>query len=172
MFTKEDILARLQNGESIDEIAKEMTDALNAADAQYQEETIKANAEKLEAERVKEAKRAAVDMMLDGLCDYLVAAGEGELLEDLKDADTDIVVDMIDSAIELTKTLEKLGNLEFAGLPFPMSVPKVEKKEEHKCGKGDCGCSKPDPAKVGFKLGQIAGLTDADAIIKSFLKDI
>lgn len=166
MFTKEDILARLQNGDSMDEIAKEMSDALNAANAEYQEETIKANAEKLEAERVMNAKRQAVDGMLDCLCDFLVAAGEEEMVEDLRDVDTDVVVDMLDSAVELAKTLEKLGNLEFTGLPIPLSIPKVEKKEECKRGKGDCGCDMP---KVSVK---VVDPTNADMIIKSFLKGI
>ena len=166
MFDKADILARLQNGDSMDEIAKEMTDVLNAANAEYQEETIKANAEKLEAERVMNAKRQAVDGMLDCLCDFFVAAGEEEFIEDLKDVETDTVVDMIDSAIELAKTLEKLGNLEFAGMPFPIAVPRVEEKGDYKCGKGDCGCSKP------ASFSATVNSKDADAIIKAFLKDI
>ena len=159
MFTKEDILARLQNGDSMDEIAKEMSEILNEAEADY-ESAKQADAE---ATRVMNAKRVAVDGMLDCLCDFLVAAGEDELIEDLKDVDTDVVVDMLDSAIELAKTLEKLGNLEFAGLPFPIAVPKVE----HKCGKGDCGCNKPEAFTVKAKVNP-----DADAIIKAFLRNI
>ena len=159
MFDKADILARLQNGDSMDEIAKEMTDALNAAHADY-ESAKQADAE---ATRVMNAKRVAVDGMLDCLCDFLVAAGEEEMIEDLKDVETDVVVDMLDSAVELAKTLEKLGNLEFAGLPIPIAVPKVE----HKCGKGDCGCSKPDAFTVKAKVNP-----DADAIIKAFLRNI
>ena len=159
MFDKADILARLQNGDSMDEIAKEMTDALNAAHADY-ESAKQADAE---ATRVMNAKRVAVDGMLDCLCDFLVAAGEDELIEDLKDVDTDVVVDMLESAVELTKTLEKLGNLEFAGLPIPIAVPKVE----HKCGKGDCGCNKPDAFTVKAKVNP-----DADAIIKAFLRNV
>ena len=163
MFDKADILARLQNGDSMDEIAKEMTDALNAAHADY-ESAKQADAE---ATRVMNAKRVAVDGMLDCLCDFLVAAGEEEMIEDLKDVDTDVVVDMLDSAVELAKTLEKLGNLEFAGLPIPLSIPRVEKKEDCKCGKGDCGCSKPDAFTVKAKVNP-----DADAIIKAFLRNV
>ena len=159
MFTKEDILARLQNGDSMDEIAKEMTEILNTAQADY-ESAKQADAE---ATRVMNAKRVAVDGMLDCLCDFLVAAGEDELIEDLKEVETDVVVDMLESAVELTKTLEKLGNLEFAGLPIPIAVPKVE----HKCGKGDCGCSKPEAFTVKAKVNP-----DADAIIKAFLRGI
>ena len=159
MFDKADILARLQNGDSMDEIAKEMTDALNAAHADY-ESAKQADAE---ATRVMNAKRVAVDGMLDCLCDFLVAAGEEEMIEDLKDVETDVVVDMLDSAVELAKTLEKLGNLEFAGLP----IPRVEKKEDCKCGKGDCGCSKPEAFTVKAKVSP-----DADAIIKAFLRNV
>ena len=111
-----------------------------------------------------DAKRAATDGMLDCLCDFLIAAGEGDLVKDLKDVDTDDVVEMLDSAIELVKTLEKLGNLEFAGLPLPLSIPRADKKEECKCGKGDC-----DTPKVSVKMVDPA---DADMIIKSFLRNI
>ena len=152
MFTKEDILARLQNGDSMDEIAKEMSDALNAAQADY-ESAKQADAE---ATRVMNAKRVAVDGMLDCLCDFLVATGEGDLVKDLEDVDTDGVVEMLDSAIEFTKSLEVLK-----GLEFPLA-PTVKSK----CGSGDCGCNKP---KVSVKVVDPA---DTDMIIKSFLKGI
>ena len=150
------ILARLQNGDSMDEIAKEMSDALNAANAEYQEETIRANAEKLEAERVMNAKRQAVDMMLDGLCDYLVAAGDEELLKDLNEVATDEVIEALDSIVVVAKSLEALKGLEFPLAP-------IAKKS---CGKGDCGCDMP---KVSVK---VVDPTNADMIIKSFLKGI
>ena len=159
MFTKEDILARLQNGDSMDEIAKEMSDALNAAQADY-ESAIQAD---VEANRIKEAKRAAVDMILDGVCDFLVASGKDKLIEDIKDIDTDDVVDMLDSAIELGETLDKLKDLEFVKMPVGLKFP----RDEHKCGSGDCGCSKPEAFTVKAKVNP-----DADAIIKAFLRNI
>lgn len=160
MFTKEDILARLQNGDSMDEIAKEMSDALNAAQADY-ESAIQADAE---ANRVRDAKRVAVDMILDGVCDYLVAAGKDKLIEDIKDIDTDDVIDMLDSAIELGETLDKLKDLEFIKMPVGLKFP----RDEHKCGSGDCGCSKPESFTVKTKVNP----ADADAIIKAFLRNI
>lgn len=159
MFTKEDILARLQNGDSMDEIAKEMSDALNAAQADY-ESAIQAD---VEANRIKEAKRVAVDMILDGLCDFLVASGKDKLIEDVKDIDTDDVIDMLDSAIELTETLDKLKDLEFVKMPVGLKFP----RDEHKSGSGDCGCSKPEAFTVKAKVNP-----DADAIIKAFLRNI
>ena len=155
MFTKEDILARLQNGDSMDEIAKEMSDALNAAGAEYEEAKQADN-------RVMDAKRVAVDGMLDCLCDFLVAAGEEDLVKSLEDVETDVVVDMIDSAIELTKTLDKLSNLEFVKMPTGLKFPKVE----HECGSGACECDMP---KVSVKVAEPA---DVDMVIKSFLKGI
>ena len=143
----------------MDEIAKEMSDALNAAQADY-ESAIQADAE---ANRVREAKRQAIDMILDGVCDYLVASGKDKLIEDIKDIDTDGVIDMLDSAIELSETLDKLKDLEFVKMPTGLKFPKVE----HKCGSGDCGCSKPDAFTVKAKVNP-----DADAIIKAFLRNI
>ena len=159
MFTKEDILARLQNGDSMDAIAKEMSEALNAAQQQYQEETIKANAEKLEAERVMNAKRVAVDGMIDCLCDYLVAAGEEALIEDLKDVDTDEMIEALDSILAFTKSLEALKGLEFPLAPIAKRT----------CSKGDCGNNKPEAFTIKAKVNSNP---DTDAIIKAFLKGI
>ena len=112
-FTKEDILARLQNGESTDTIAQEMANALNEAAAEKKALDAENAAKEKEEARVLEAKRAAVDEMLDAICDYLVAAGEADFIEDLKDIDTDKVIEMLDGAIDMAKSLEKLKELEF-----------------------------------------------------------
>ena len=42
MYTKEDLIARLQNGEDVDTIAQEMATALNAAQAAVEEEAKRA----------------------------------------------------------------------------------------------------------------------------------
>lgn len=113
MFTKEDILARLQNGETVDAIADEMATALNAAAAEKKALDAENAAKEKEEARVLEAKRAAVDEILDAICDYLVAAGEADFIEDLKEIDTDKVIEMLDGAIDMAKSLEKLKELEF-----------------------------------------------------------
>ena len=109
MFTKEDILARLQNGDSVDEIAKEMSDVLNAAHADYES----AKQVDAKASRVMEAKRVAVDNMLDAVCDYLVASGEGDLITPIKDIETDKIIELFDDSIKMAKSLEKLKDLQF-----------------------------------------------------------
>ena len=121
MFTKEDILARLQNGETTDAIAAEMAAALNEAEAEKKALDAEKVAKEKEKTRVLEAKRAAVDNMLDAICDYLVASGEGDLITDIKDIETDKVIEMLDDSIKIAKSLEKLKNLE-----FPMNLPKAK----------------------------------------------
>lgn len=113
MFTKADILARLQNGDTVDEIAKEMADALNEAEAEKRALDAELAAKEKEETRVLEAKRAAVDDMLDALCDYLVAAGEGDYVKDIAEVKTDKVIEMLDGSIEMAKSLEKLKGLQF-----------------------------------------------------------
>ena len=113
MFTKADILARLQNGDTVDAIAAEMANALNEAEAEKRALDAELAAKEKEETRVLEAKRVAVNDMLDAVCDYLVAAGEGDLIEDLREVDTDKVIEMLDSSIKMAKSLEKLKELQF-----------------------------------------------------------
>lgn len=114
MYTKEDLIARLQNGEDVDTIAQEMATALNAAQAAVEEEAKRAKKQKAEENRVRNAKREAALMMLDGLSDYLIAVGEDELQKELNDIDVDNLIKMLDSSIDMTKRLKKLESLEFA----------------------------------------------------------
>ena len=113
MFTKEDILTRLQNGETADAIANEMANALNEATAEKKALDAELATKEKEEIRVLNAKRVAVDSMLDALCDYLVAAGEGDYVKDIAEVKTDKVIEMLDGSIEMAKSLEKLKELEF-----------------------------------------------------------
>ena len=113
-FTKEDILARLQNGDTVDSIAAEMADMLNEAEAEKKALDAKKVAKEREEARVLEAKRVAADNMLDAVCDYLVASGEGDLITDIKDIETDKIIKLFDDSIKMAKSLEKLKDLEFS----------------------------------------------------------
>ena len=114
MFNKADILARLQDGDTVDQIADELAGAINEAQAEYKEIQEQEEANK-EAARVKEAKRQAVLGMIDCLCDYAVAAGGYEdFLDELHDVDVDKIVESIDSILGMVKLLGALDNLEFA----------------------------------------------------------
>ena len=112
-FTKEDILARLQNGETAEDIALEVANALNEAEAEKKALDAELAAKEKEETRVLNAKRVAVDGMLDAVCDYLVAAGEDDFIKDIKDIETDKVIEMLDGSINMAKSLEKLKDLQF-----------------------------------------------------------
>lgn len=146
-FTKEDILARLQNGETADAIASEMANALNEAQAEKKALDAEKVAKEQEEARVLNAKRAAIDDMLDAVCDYLIAAGEEDLVEEAKDIDTDKVIELLDGSIEMAKSLEQLK-----GLQFPMA-------ELHKA------------ATINPRVHKIVvDENNADAVIADFLK--
>ena len=120
MFDKTDILDMLKNGATVDEVASKMAEALNAANDEYtafQEAEAKKleeeKAAKAEAKRVYEAKREAVCMMLDGLVDFLIAAGEDELVQEVHNVEIADVVSMVDSSLETVRTLLKLREIEF-----------------------------------------------------------
>ena len=151
MFTKEDILARLQNGETADNIAQEMATALNEATAEKEALDAEKAAKEKEETRVLNAKRAAVDDMLDALADYFIAAGEGEYVKDIAEVKTDKVIEILDGSIEIAKSLEKLK-----GLQFPLA-------EMHKA------------ATINPKVHKIVVDTDAedaDKVIGDFLKKL
>ena len=148
MFTKADILARLQNGETVDAIAAEMANALNEAEAEKRTLDAELAAKEKEETRVLEAKRVAVNNMLDAVCDYLVATGEGDLIEDLKEVETDKVIEMLDSSIKIAKSLEQLKSLQF---PFG---------ELHKA------------ATINPRVHKIVVDADADKVIGDFLRNL
>ena len=122
MFDKADILAKLQNGATADAIADEFVSALNAAEKELKElEAKRAEEEKAEEDRTYAAKREAVCEVIDGLCDFVVASGDDEMLAELQNVDVDKMVRMFDEMIELSRSMARLKNLEF---------PKVENDED------------------------------------------
>ena len=148
MFTKADLLARLQNGDSIEDIANEMTDALNAAKDEYlaiQEEQAKVEAAEKEAamkaEAEKKAKREAMFEVLSAVGRYADVAGL-DVADILSIEYTDEALDeycaQVDTMLELAKSLEALSQLQF-GSP-------VEKDE-----KATCAASAPQASSTGLE---------------------
>ena len=128
MFTKADILARLQNGESTDAIAQEMANTLNEAAAEKKALDAEKAAKEKEETRILEAKREAVEHMLAAVADYLVIAGEGDFVVELKDIDVDKVIELLDGSIKMSKSLEKFKELQFPlfGINGPVAGPKAK----------------------------------------------
>jgi hypothetical protein len=121
MFDKSEILARLQNGDTVDDIAAEMTSALNAAHKDYIEEAkrmeevrIREERKMQEAARKEEAKREAMYMMIEGMCDYLSAdSGNEDLIHELQNTDFDKLMEGFDSIVDMAKSLANVRTLEF-----------------------------------------------------------
>lgn len=126
MFDKTDILKRLQNGETAEDIAKEMSDALNdamseqkAIEAKRAEEEKALEAKRAEEDRIYAAKREAVCSIIDGFSDFLIAGGNEDLIAEMRNVDPDKMVRMFDDMIEFASGLEHLAQLQF---------PRAEKK--------------------------------------------
>ena len=128
MFNKDDILARLQNGDSVDEIATEMANALNAAKTSYDEAEAKRIEEEkkiAEAQAENQKKRAIIQRIIDAFADYAELIGKQDIadkLDAMEDNDLDEIAEAIDAMIELAEMAEKFKVLEY-GNPFGFMNP-------------------------------------------------
>lgn len=157
-----DILTRLQNGESIDDIAAEFTKALNEASATYEAE-IKAKKE-AEAARVKKEQDNALKIdifhdIADAFVEYIETfhpnfTFDGKTIAEIELDDEDYLEmsEMIDSFIELAAS----------PLFTMMASPALKKKEKPTIEKV------PNGVKITGK-GPISE-TDLDKIFGEFFK--
>ena len=123
-FNKADIIARLQKGEKIEDIANEMSEILNTAEADYKAEQV---AKELETKRVEDAEDEACQRILEGFADFCAAVGEEELVTEIKKMDVSGIRDMLEQGIELVKALNTLTGFEF-------KVPTEKKVEKRAAG--------------------------------------
>ena len=101
-----DILARLQAGEKVEDIAAELTKSINAANEKYAAEK-KAAEEKAKAEAAAKSKIAnkkiVVEELLDAICDIFeiwdVAPDLVDQIENISDEEIEDLVNTIDEAI-------------------------------------------------------------------------
>ena len=109
-----DILARLQAGEKVEDIAAELTKSINAANEKYAAEK-KAAEEKAKAEAAAkskiEDKKIVVEELLDAICDILeiwdVAPDLVDQIENISDEEIEDIVTTIDEAVPfLVKYME------------------------------------------------------------------
>ena len=119
MFNKENILARLMAGDTVDDIAQEITKALNDAQADYQ-------AQQAEATKLEYGKR-----ILQAVLDYMTAfhadsaltkelVAEGITADAAREA-----YKMLDQSVEMADKFGKaIGELEsiFAKSPAPAQI--------------------------------------------------
>ena len=139
MYNVNDLVAALQSGKTMDQLAAEMTAALNAAqaEAQRQEEAKRAEAEKA---ALVEAKRHAAAKVFGALGAYLEAFHKDSTLAQMyakstvDTEDLDKLVAQLDETVELFSALGQLADMigdpaEIFGVaPTTMAQPKA------KCG--------------------------------------
>ena len=117
-----DILARLQKGESVEDIAQEMTNAINEANRQYNEEKNSSIQKKREA-------MLAVFAAIDNLA-AVCGAPEFRVGNTVPEDEIDELVDTFEKTIKSIQGLRNLLNdLE------EKKKPEVENKRT--CGRGD-----------------------------------
>lgn len=104
MDTK-DLVARLQKGESIDDLAKEMTEALNAAKREH-DRLVAEEAAKREAELAATMKRADAAQICT-LIDKFLKTYYGDIPQD-GPLSTDDFIEVVDSIADMFRTFQKV----------------------------------------------------------------
>ena len=162
MVNMNDILARLQAGESADAIAQEMVDALNAANAQFIEEQAAAQ----KANDIAAQKAEFVEEMADIVRDYIMTFHADSYIAEMI-ADQEInpveIVEMLDASFEqLDQEIRKLKEIEkmFSGL--------MAKLDEHHpiphADNCDCGCHDKAIGKIEPNADALMGFLKANGL--------
>lgn len=122
-----DFLTRLQNGESIQDIANDVTKSLNEANKQHiQEEKERIEAEKRQAESLEQDKRYYAETLVDDFYNLLEVYGI-ELDIDEEDDSVNAVLRLMDACAPMFKTL-----VDFK--PSSTTIPEVKTNEEDPIG--------------------------------------
>lgn len=113
----EDILARLEKGESVDSIAADLTIAINKANTEYE-------AKRKEKEKAvsRSTKIAAMDALIADLIDLLAAYEvEGEVLDTLEETNSAEIIDAIDESLPAIQKYMEL--MDAMRAPEPDAAP-------------------------------------------------
>ena len=162
MFDKYEVVRRLQNGETLDEIADSMTAALNDAANEYEQDKRKEE----RAKKIADMKEI-LDLVHDYVLEYYATSFSdidtvNEFFSEAAAAD---IVDGIDDGI---RDLDRFFSIVQVG-------PEDTKKKKKNC-KGKCKCDNiPDELKELADLPNVHIMTlsdkDAEKRISSFLDD-
>ena len=113
MYNVDDILARLQNGEKLEDIGNELANAMNAAQEKYVA-IQKAEEEKREKAQRTATRRELLWDVLDAIRQYANHTDYSTIVNDwLTKATDEDVAELDEQMIELLKTFEMLSQLNF-----------------------------------------------------------
>lgn len=162
MVNQNDILARLQAGESADTIAQELVNALNAANAQYAEEQAAAQ----KANDIAAQKAEFVEEMADIVRDYIMTFHADSYIATMiqdQEIDPAEIVEMLDQSFEqLDQEIRKVKEIEkmFSGL--------MAKLDEHHpiahADNCDCGCHDKAIGKIEPNADALMGFLKANGL--------
>lgn len=123
MFDEKVILTRLQNGESVEDIAKELTDVLNKANHKYEDTKRVAEEAKRKREASKRSELKALIQMAGKWYNDYIATSEKEKIEldqALQEIDLEEAIELVDSIHDLFVTFNRVAD------------PPIQKKKETK----------------------------------------
>ena len=126
MFDEKVILTRLQNGESVEDIAKELTDVLNKANHKYEDTKRAAEEAKRKREASKRSELKALAQMASKWYNDYIATSEEEKAafgEAFQEADIEEIIDLFEGVHEIIVPL------------LSVIDPPVQKKKEKKVQK-------------------------------------
>ena len=126
MFDEKVILTRLQNGESVEDIAKELTDVLNKANHKYEDSKRAAEEAKQKRELAKKSELKVLAQMASKWYNDYIATSEEEKAafgEALQEADIEEVIGLFEGIHEIIVPL------------LSVIDPPVQKKKEKKVQK-------------------------------------
>ena len=151
-FNKDELLARLRNGASVEDIANDMTKLLNEANRDYEAECAKAAEAEAKAKQLETEKKVAFENMMDGLLEYI---GNYCIPEDQKEAFIDLTFDLDYNSMMsvLDKDMSELASL------MQLFLPKMKNAEK----------AAPSAAKPRVKVTELSD-AEADRIIADMLK--
>ena len=126
MFDEKVILTRLQNGESVEDIAEELTDMLNKVNHKYEDSKRAAEEAKRKREASKRSElKALVQMIGKWYNDYIATTEEEKVAfgQALQEADIEEVIELFEAIHEIIVPL------------LSVIDPPVQKKEKKKVQK-------------------------------------
>ena len=128
MFDQNYFLTRLQNGEDLDKIGKEIADMMNAANAAYEAE-LKAKEEAAALAEKEEAKKALIEELIEIIQELAIL--EGMDPEDMKVTDEE-VEDICKAFTDMFKTMKDLKKMFAAAAPAKANIKakKVDRSDD------------------------------------------
>ena len=111
MFDEKVILTRLQNGESIEDIANEMSNLINKANKTYTDQKAAEEAAKAAAAKAEVQKVEKLQYILDRFIDWLGTYYHVDIEFIKNELDADSVIELIDSIKDCVEALNDLESL-------------------------------------------------------------